>query len=85
MKKYIYPLLSALAGAIIFGLGGLLKFAGYGANNCDVPGKNCDCFCCHSFASRGYEACGQYGLALGALIGIIVGLIIYALLRKNNK
>ncbi len=87
MKKYVYSILSALAGATIFGIGGLLKFMEYGGNQCDMPGKNCDCFCCNSFGLRGYEACGNYGLLVGAGFGAGVGLIIYLLAKKiyNQK
>ena len=85
MKKYVYPILSALAGAAIFGVSGLLKFMTYGGNNCDMPGKSCDCFCCNSFGLRGYEACGNYGLYVGAGVGVIVGLLIYLLAKKINS
>lgn len=85
MKKYVYPILSALAGAAIFGVSGLLKFMMYGGNNCDMPGKSCDCFCCNSFGLRGYEACGSYGLYVGAGVGVIVGLLIYLLAKKINS
>ena len=82
MKKYVYPALSALAGAAIFGIGGFLKFAGYGASDCDMPGKSCECFCCNSFGLRGYEACGNYGFLVGAGVGAVVGLIIYVMAKK---
>ena len=85
MKKYIYPILSALAGTIIFGIVGFLKLVSYGGNNCDMPGKGCDCFCCNSFGLRGYEACGNYGFLLGASIGVIIGLTTYLLIKKLNK
>jgi hypothetical protein len=84
MKKYIYPILSALAGITIFGIAAFLKFVSYGGNNCDVPGKNCDCFCCNSFGLRGYEACGNYGLYLGAGLGLIIGLIVYVLIKRRK-
>jgi hypothetical protein len=47
MKKYIYPILFAISGSIIIGIGGMLKLATYGGNNCDFANKNCDCFCCN--------------------------------------
>ena len=82
MKKIIYQILLAIAGALIFGIIGLLKFAGYGGNNCDVSGKNCDCFCCNMFGSRGYESCGDFGLIVGILAGAMLGLAAYRLIRK---
>jgi len=82
MKKYIYPIISALVGAATFGIGGLLMLMIYGGNNCDMPGKSCDCFCCNSYGLRGYEACGNYGLYAGAGIGLAIGLIIYLLVKK---
>jgi len=82
MKKYVYPALSAFAGAVIIGIGAMLKLMTYGGNSCDFPGKNCDCFCCNLFGLRGYEACGSYGLYVGASIGAIVGVITYLLVKK---
>ena len=85
MKKYIYPALFALAGALIFSVMGFLKLVGVGGNDCDMPGKNCDCFCCNSFGQRGYEACGDYGFLVGAFVGVVVGLIIYVVIIKIIK
>jgi len=85
MKKYLYPILSALAGAIILGVFGFLKLVGYGGNSCDMPGKGCDCFCCNSFGLRGYEACGNYGFLLGVGIGAVIGWVAYLLIKKINK
>jgi hypothetical protein len=84
MKKYIYPALSALAGALIFGVIGFLKLVGIG-NDCDMPGKSCDCFCCNSLGQRGYEACGDYGFLVGAGVGVVIGLIIYIVAKKINS
>lgn len=83
MKKYIYPVFFMFAGAIVFGIAGFLKFIKYGASDCDMPGKSCDCFCCNSFGLRGYEACGNYGFLVGVIIGLIVGLIIYLVVKKT--
>lgn len=85
MKKYIYPILSALLGSVIFGIIGGLSLINYGGNSCDFPGKNCDCFCCNSFGLRGYEACGNYGFLAGAGAGIIIGLTVYLLVKKVKK
>ncbi|MEI6627777.1 MAG: hypothetical protein WCL61_04235 [bacterium] len=86
MKKYIYPILFALVGAIIFGVSGFLKLLGIGANDCDMLGKRCDCFCCNSLGLRGYEACGSYGFLVGASVGVIIGLIVYVVVKKmRNK
>jgi hypothetical protein len=85
MKKYLLPISFAFIGAIIFGVGGLIKLVGIGAGDCDVDGKICDCFCCNSFGLRGYEACGDYGFLVGAGVGAIVGIIIYVLVRKINS
>ncbi len=74
MKKLIF---SAIIGAVIFGSIGFLTFVGYGAGNCDVPGKACDCFCCHMFGLRGYESCGDFGLLIGIVSGIVVGIFCY--------
>ena len=82
MKKVIYPILFAIAGALIFGLTGLLKFAGYGGNSCDVAGKSCDCFCCNMFGLRGYESCGDFGLIIGILVGATLGFVVYKLIKK---
>ena len=84
MKKYFYPILSALIGAVIFGVGGFLGFMTYGGRNCDTPGKNCDCFCCNLFGLRGYESCADFGFWIGIGIGAIIGLIVYVLV-KNKK
>jgi len=86
MKKCIYPILSAVLGAIVFGASGLVKFMGYGASDCDVDGKICDCFCCNLFGLRGYEACGDFGLLAGGIIGVALGLIIYySWIKLSNK
>lgn len=85
MKKYIYPILFAISGAMVFGIIGFLKFLNYGGNRCDTTGKICDCFCCHSFGLRGYEACADYGLLVGSIIGVIVGITIYLLIKKYKK
>jgi hypothetical protein len=86
MKKYIYPILSSLLGAIIFGIIGGLNLINYGGNSCDFPGKNCDCFCCSSLGLRGYEACANYGLLAGGGVGIIIGMLVYFLVKKvRNK
>ncbi|MEI7620780.1 MAG: hypothetical protein WCJ57_04410 [Candidatus Falkowbacteria bacterium] len=85
MKKYLIKILYALVGAIIFGIGGFLKFISYGANDCDNPGKICDCFCCNSFGLRGYEACGNYGLYLGAGIGLVLGYVFYLFVKRMTK
>ena len=86
MKKNSYKILSATLGAIIFGIIGLFKFAGIGARNCDTDGKFCECFCCHMFNSRGYEACGDFGLMAGIVFGGILGLILSGVnWRKFSK
>jgi hypothetical protein len=75
-KKTKYQITFGLIGAIVFGLIGLLYFAGYGGNRCDVaPAMGCDCFCCGMFGLRGYEACGDFGLILGILLGAIIGVL----------
>lgn len=77
-KKLIYQVLAGLIGAIIFGIAGLFFLMNYGGNNCDQPPTStCECFCCNLFNSRGYEACSQLGLYIGALIGIIIGVSLY--------
>ena len=63
--SHFYPILSALIGAVIFGVGGFLGFMTYGGRNCDTPGKNCDCFCCNLFGLRGYESCADFGFWIG--------------------
>jgi hypothetical protein len=83
MKKYIYPVLSAFLGAIIFGIIGFLQLLNYGGNNCDMKGNSCDCFCCYSFGLRGYEACGVYGFYAGVGVGVVVGVGIYLLVKKK--
>lgn len=85
MKKYIYPILAALAGAVIFGVIGFSKLVGVGGGDCDMPGKSCDCFCCNSFGLRGYEACGDYGFLVGASVGVVIGLIVYFVVKKINS
>lgn len=86
MKKYFVKILCMLIGAVTFSVGGLLKFMSYGASSCDSPGKFCDCFCCNSFGLRGYEACGNYGLYVGIISGLIIGYVFYLFVyRKNNK
>jgi hypothetical protein len=60
---------------------GLFYMAGYGGDDCDVTGKDCSCFCCHMFGLRGYESCGDFGLLVGAIIGIIISLVFF---RKIN-
>lgn len=82
MKKNLIKILLALVGVLIFGVMGLFKFINYGASNCDNSGVFCDCFCCHSFGLRGYEACGNYGFLIGISAGLIVELIIYRLVKK---
>lgn len=85
MKKYIYPTLSAIVGGLIFGIVWFLKLVRIGGNDCDMPGKSCDCFCCNSLYQRGYEACGNYGFLIGAGVGVIVALIIYLVTKKINS
>ncbi|MCX6781863.1 MAG: hypothetical protein NTW66_01990 [Candidatus Magasanikbacteria bacterium] len=82
MKRIFFPVLSAIAGALIFGLIGLLRFAGYGGNNCDVTGKSCDCFCCNMFGLRGYESCGDFGLIVGVLVGAVLGFVTHRLIKR---
>jgi len=82
MKKYIYPAITAFVGALIFGVAEFFKLLAIGASDCDVMGKSFDCFCCNSFGLRGYESCGDYGFLAGAGVGAIVGLIIYAVVKK---
>jgi hypothetical protein len=82
VKKNIYPILSSIFGAIVFGVLGFLKLTLYGGNSCDVFGKNCDCFCCNLFGLRGYESCGELGFLLGIAVGAATGLIIYKLIKK---
>ncbi|AKM84284.1 TPA: hypothetical protein DCZ46_02975 [Candidatus Campbellbacteria bacterium] len=83
MKKYIYSTLSVILGALIFGVIGLLKFMNYGGNSCDFPGKNCGCFCCNLFGLRGYEACGNFGLLAGIILGAIIGFVTYKLIKSK--
>lgn len=88
MKHKLIKIVASLMVILIFSIFGLLKFIKYGASNCDSNGKSCDCFCCNSFGLRGYEACGNYGLLVGAGIGLIIVLILYLVLIKcefNNK
>jgi len=83
MKKIIYKILFLLLGAIIVGSAGFYKLTMYGGNSCDVDGKTCDCFCCHMFGLRGYEACGKFGLIAGLLIGACFGFLFYQKLLKK--
>ncbi|KKR22074.1 MAG: hypothetical protein UT48_C0001G0087 [Parcubacteria group bacterium GW2011_GWE2_39_37] len=83
--KYLFPILSILLLAAVFAVGGLLKLSLYGGNCCDIVGKSCDCFCCNSFGLRGYESCGVFGVLAGGVVGIIVGLIIYWVIRYYKK
>lgn len=79
-KKTKYQIVTAILGAIIIGFFSLLYFAGYGGSNCDMPGKDCSCFCCNMFGIRGYESCGDFGLILGGIIGALLGILIIHLI-----
>jgi hypothetical protein len=85
MKKYLYPILSAIAGSLVLGIVGFIKFMSYGGNSCDFPGKNCSCFCCHLFGLRGYESCADFGLLAGLFVGALAGLSAYWLIRNIFK
>lgn len=85
MKKYIVKISFALIGGLSLGIIGGLKFINYGAADCDMPGRSCDCFCCNSFGLRGYEACGNFGLFGGFGLGLIIGLFIYWLINNKSK
>jgi len=82
MKKTIYSLLLIVGSALVFGVIGLFKFAGYGGGSCDVAGRSCDCFCCNMFGLRGYESCGNFGLLAGIFVGGAFGFMVYKLIRK---
>jgi hypothetical protein len=67
-------ILAGLAGALIVGVLMAIIFTGYGGNHCDQPPvATCECFCCHLFGLRGYEACGRFGLYAGLALGGILG------------
>jgi len=86
MKNRVYLILFFSINAIIFGAIGFFIFTNYGGNNCDSPAIGCDCFCCHMFDLRGYEACGVFGLLFGMILGIFISLAIYAkYYNKRNK
>ena len=91
MEKTIYQIAAGVIGAIILGIIGQINLAGYGGNNCDQPpATTCDCFCCHMFSSRGYEACGTLGFWLGIVLGAILGVLIIRLIwqkifNRNKK
>ncbi|MCM2325968.1 MAG: hypothetical protein NDI94_05895 [Candidatus Woesearchaeota archaeon] len=70
---------------ILFGIIGFFIFISYGGNSCDQPPiGTCGCFCCHMFGLRGYESCAQFGLYAGALVGIILGLILFKIYQKKK-
>jgi hypothetical protein len=79
MFKKIALVISLVMLTLFLSVNGLFYMAGYGGGNCDVTGKDCSCFCCHMFGLRGYESCGDFGLLMGAVIGIAISFII---LRK---
>jgi hypothetical protein len=88
MKKIIYHALSAVIGALIFGVIGLFKFIGFFGGGCVAPDPDptCQCFCCHLFGTRGYESCGDLGLLIGIVVGAILGLVVARLIeRRKNK
>lgn len=85
MSKKFIKVIGGLIGILIFGILGLFRFMQYGASNCDVPGKLCDCFCCNAFGLRGYEACGNYGFLVGVSVGVVAGLIIYLVMKNKSK
>lgn len=58
---------------VFMSMAGFFFFMNYGGNNCDTP--DCDCFCCHMFDSRGYEACAEFGMYVGALVGLGLGMV----------
>jgi hypothetical protein len=84
MKKIIYQAISAIVGALIFGIIGLFKFAGFSGNGCVAPDPDptCQCFCCHMFGTRGYESCGDLGLLVGIVVGAFFGLLAYRMVNK---
>lgn len=83
-KRIIYQIVAGVIGAIILGIIGLISLINYGGNNCDQPpAATCDCFCCHMFNSRGYEACGTFGFWLGIMLGAILGVLIIKLIWQK--
>ena len=77
MKRLLTRTVAAIVGAFAFGVLGLMVFGAFGGNRCDQPpALTCDCFCCHLFGSRGYESCGLFGAALGAIVGVTAGVLV---------
>jgi hypothetical protein len=85
MKKLFVKIFVIFVFTVIFGIAGLFKFAAIGGNNCDMDGKFCDCFCCNMFNTRGYEACGDFGLLGGTIFGSLFGYAAYKITDKFSK
>lgn len=84
MKKaveIVIEIFVTLLSVFAFALGGLVFFMDYGGNRC---GAVCDCFCCHMFNSRGYEACGEFGLYFGAGLGLILAIVLIIWWNKRR-
>ena len=82
-KKILYQIIFGILGALIIGILGFLYFLDYGGNSCDMPGKDCSCFCCNMFGLRGYEACGNFGFFAGIILGASVSVLIVHFIWKN--
>lgn len=74
-SKIFTTLTLAIILGLFLGIIGLVVFSGIGGNDCDVPGRICNCFCCNMFGMRGYEACGLFGALTGFVLGIILALV----------
>jgi len=80
------PILASFVGALVFGLVLAGVFVVYGGNHCDQPpASTCECFCCHSFSLRGYEACARFGLYFGISLGGLIGLFVERQHRPGTR
>lgn len=85
MQKGIQKIILVIFSAITFGFIGSLSMSYYGANSCDqIPDLSCDCICCHMFGLRGYESCSLFGLFLGTIVGLIMGVITYKYIKRKR-
>ncbi|MBP9758853.1 hypothetical protein KBD45_04090 [Candidatus Dojkabacteria bacterium] len=83
-SKVLFQIVSGIILALLGGFIGFLSFVGYGGNSCDQPpAMTCECFCCHMFNSRGYESCGLFGILLGMVVGLFLGVILVHLIWKK--
>lgn len=76
VRQWIYVTMAALAGTLLFGIGGLIVGATYGGNYCNT---------CEFNGQRGYEATGQVGFLLGAVAGAgLCAWVAFAWIRRRN-